>query len=77
MKAIWAVLGACLIAIAGCGPSQPYKTVAVSGKVTYDDGTPIPGKRIMVTFLPQVTNKNAKEYPRMGNTELKASGVTT
>ncbi len=28
--------------VTGCGSGSPFKYVKVSGKVTYDDGSPIP-----------------------------------
>jgi hypothetical protein len=64
-----------LVAIGGCGPSVPYKTTKVSGKVTYDDGTPIPGHRVVVQFLPQVQAINPKQYPRPGRAEVKPDGT--
>ena len=36
------LLFACSVAI-GCGSSSPFDYVKVSGKITYDDGTAIPG----------------------------------
>jgi len=66
-----------LLAIGGCKPSVPYQTTRVTGKVTYDDGTPIPGHRVTVQFLPQVPNISKKEYPRPGRAEAKPDGVFT
>jgi hypothetical protein len=68
------MLGCALLAVAGCGPSVPYKTVPVSGKVTYDDGTPIGGPRVRVQFFPQVPAINAKEHPHAGSAELQPDG---
>jgi hypothetical protein len=68
-------LGLCLLGVAGCGPSAPYKTVPVSGTVTYDDGSPIKAHRVRVQFLPQVQPINPKEYPRPGSAEVKPDGT--
>jgi hypothetical protein len=38
--------------IAGCG-GEPFKMVPVSGKVTYADGTLIPGDQIVLRFHPE------------------------
>lgn len=42
----------------------------VSGTVTYDDGSLIPGERLVVTFLPQMKALNATTYPRPGIAEV-------
>jgi hypothetical protein len=63
-----------LLAIAGCGQRAPYTIVPVSGTVTYDDGTSIPGARVVVTFVPQIEAVNPKEFPRSGTTDLKPDG---
>jgi hypothetical protein len=50
-------MGMCLASIlwlAGCGGSQPFSTVPVSGKVMYEDGSLIPAPQIQVMFVPQV-----------------------
>ena len=56
--------------LSGCGGSEPFKLVPVSGKVTYDDSSLIPAKRIVVTFLPQVEAADAKTHPRPGQAEV-------
>jgi hypothetical protein len=63
-----------VLLVAGCSPSAPYKTVPVSGKITYEDGMPIPG-RVRLQFFPQIQAINAKEYPRAGSAELKPDGT--
>jgi hypothetical protein len=64
-------VGGLLAALAGCGASDPFERVKVSGKVTYDDGSLIPGERVVVTFLPQAAPLDAKTYPRPGVAEVK------
>ncbi len=46
----------------------------VSGKVTYEDGTPIAAKRVRVQFVPQVPPVNPKQHPHAGSAELTADG---
>jgi hypothetical protein len=45
--------------------------VPVSGKVTYEDGSPIPGPDLQIIFVPQTPPANPKEYPR------RASGAVS
>ncbi len=63
-RAGFLLLGLGLTLVAGCGEKSPYTVVPVSGKVTYDDGTPIPGTDIQIVFVPQAQPINPKEYPR-------------
>ncbi len=55
------------LVMTGCGPSKPFPMTQVTGTVTYDDGTLIPGDRIVVTFVPQTPPVDKKTYPRSGN----------
>ncbi len=64
-----------LCGLAGCGADTPYPTVPVHGKITYEDGTPIPGHRVVAQFVPQVPPINKKDYPRPGWAELNADGT--
>jgi len=41
-----------LVCLAGCG-GEPFKLAPVSGKVTYTDGSLIPGDQILVRFVPE------------------------
>jgi hypothetical protein len=51
-------------AAAGCGSSNPYATVEISGKVTYEDGSLIQAEAIELVFSPQVQAVNAATSPR-------------
>lgn len=56
-----AVLG--LAVLSGCG-GEPFKLVPVSGKVTYADGSVIPGDQVLVRFIPeQVAAPGAPAVP--------------
>jgi hypothetical protein len=50
--------------LAGCGSSDPFKYVAVSGDVKYEDGSLIEAPAVEVTFYPQAPPKDAKTHPR-------------
>lgn len=48
----------------GCGSTAPFPMTRVTGTVTYDDGTAIPGNRVTVTFIPQVPPVDERTHPR-------------
>jgi hypothetical protein len=54
-----------LIVAAGCG-GKPYSCVPVSGKVMYEDGTPIPAGQIRLTFISQTPASDPKLPPKNG-----------
>jgi hypothetical protein len=62
------------LVIAGCDRNAPFDIVPTSGKVQYDDGTPIPGNRLVVEFHSQTPPKNAKTHPRKGVAECDRDG---
>ena len=58
-------LAFCLIAAAlagfgGCG-GEPFKLVPVRGRVTYSDGSLIPGQQIVVRFIPKQAIRSGKD----------------
>lgn len=58
----------------GCGSSgKPFDIVPVEGKVTYEDGTPIPG--VYVQFVPQTPALDPKTHPRPGVAEIADDGT--
>jgi hypothetical protein len=57
----------------GCGSGSPFKYVRVSGKVTYEDGTPIPAGCSLV-FIAQDTAAVGNAYPRPGRATVDAEG---
>ena len=63
------LVGVLLAGATGCG-GVPYKTVPVSGKITYDDGSPIKAAHIELIFWPQVQAIDAKTKPRQGAAEV-------
>jgi len=64
----------CLAVSVGCGYQPPFKTVPVSGKVSYTDGTPIQEHELYVKFVPQV-EPNGKDHARQGIATVKPDGT--
>jgi hypothetical protein len=59
-----------VLAISGCGHREPFDYVKVQGKVSYEDGSLIPGKRIIVRFISQTPPQDRKFTPRPGDGEV-------
>jgi hypothetical protein len=59
--------------LAGCGSGNPWRTVAVSGKITYEDGTVIPADSIKLFFASQAPPADAKTFPRQGSVGVNAA----
>jgi hypothetical protein len=59
-----------ILMLAGCGPSEPFSHVQVSGKVTYEDGTPIPAHHLRVIFVPQTPPVDKKTHPKFGTADI-------
>jgi hypothetical protein len=57
----------------GCGSRGPFKYVRVSGKVSYEDGSPIPGG-CKATFISQDAAPVGNAYPRQGIANVNAEG---
>lgn len=60
----------------GYGEIEPFDIVRVTGRVTFDDGTPIPVGRIMVMFESQVAPIDKKTHPRPGFAEIDVTDGT-
>ena len=63
-----------LLVSLGCGPAEPFTHAQISGKVTYEDGTPIKAQRVRIIFHPQTPPVDQKTHPRSGETDLGADG---
>jgi hypothetical protein len=50
--------------------------VKISGKITYDDGSLIQGKRILIQFNPQAEPIDKKTFPRRGSADVKTADGT-
>lgn len=69
------LIGLLFVAVSGCG-KEPFATIPVSGKVTYEDGSLIPAKQIRLEFIPQAEPVNAKLHPRPGTTYVNVADGT-
>lgn len=58
--------------VAGCGSNSPFKYTKASGKVTYEDGTPIPGVRLV--FVAQDVAAVGISHPRPAMANVDAQG---
>lgn len=67
-------LASLLLACVGCGGGAPFDYIPVSGRVTYEDGTPIPARGIRLTFQPQDVKPVGDMFPRAGDAEIDAEG---
>jgi hypothetical protein len=67
------LLAMCTVAL-GCGSGGPFDYVEVSGTITYDDGTPIPGGCRLV-FTAQDVAAVGNAHPRPGMAKTNAEGV--
>jgi hypothetical protein len=62
-----------LLLLAGCGSDSPFKYVRASGRIGYDDGTPIPGG-CRLTFFSQDVAAVGTAHPRPGMTSVGPDG---
>ena len=72
MPARCCLLLVCVLCI-GCGSGGPFDYVRVSGKITYDDGTPIPGG-CRLAFVAQDAAPVGNSYPRPGMANVDGEG---
>src|SRR3954462_4522935 len=63
----------CLALCLGCGSDSPFKYVRASGKITYEDGSPIPGG-IRLMFVPENIEAKGNSHPRLGMADVDSSG---
>src|SRR5689334_3170088 len=63
-----------LLCLAGCGDGNPFDYVPVSGRLTYEDGAPIPAGGIRIGFtVIDVAPKNGA-FPRPAEAVVDAEG---
>lgn len=57
----------------GCGSGNPYALVPIEGKITYEDGTPIPN--LQLSFKSTEPPLDGKTYPRPTTTTIADDGT--
>lgn len=58
----------------GCGSGSPYSYVKATGKLTYEDGTPLPSRGIRLQFAAQEAPAVAGAHPRPGIANVNEAG---
>lgn len=69
-----AVAVAVVLLSAGCGDSGPFEYIPVQGKVTFEDGTPIPAGGMMLQFQSLDAKPVGDMHPRPASASVDASG---
>lgn len=70
-----AALAVAILLSAGCGNGDPFQYVRITGKVTYEDGSPIPVDGMVATFVPIGGALDEKTHIRPGMTTIdRATG---
>src|SRR4051812_1368903 len=59
----------------GCGSGSPYSYVKVKGKVTYDDGSPIPSNGLRIRFAPLNAPNVENAVPRPAYARFDDQGI--
>jgi hypothetical protein len=60
--------------LGGCTSRDPFSYVKVSGKITYEDGSPIPAD-VYLLFIPRSASIDSKTHPRPGQAKVdRATG---
>lgn len=62
--------------LTGCGGSAPFAIAPVSGKVTFDDGSLIPGDRIVIRLIPEDVKSVGKDVPAAAMGDLNPADGT-
>lgn len=66
-----------LLAVMGCS-NEPFKMKRVSGRITYEDGTPLPTDGVLrLTFYSDQSAVDGKFHPRPGSAMPNAEGYFT
>ena len=60
------------VLLAGCGTSNPFESVPVSGKVTYEDGSPAPVSKM---FFKCLEAPKDGMYPRLASVPVQSDGT--
>lgn len=63
-----------LVPFAGCDDGNPFDYVPVKGRLTYDDGKPIPAKGMRIGFTVQDVPPRDGAFPRPAEAVVGAEG---
>ena len=69
------VLLTLIASCAGCGSSEPFDYIPVHGKLTYEDGSPLPAGGIVLMFVSQDAKPVNGMFPRPAAAGVNAEGV--
>jgi hypothetical protein len=69
---MWLGLSALVVLVSGCGSGGPFKYVRASGKISYDDGSAIPGGcRLIFSSMDVAPVGTAHPRPGMANVDAE------
>lgn len=68
--------GMLLVCLGGCGSSDPFDTVPVSGKVTFEDGSSVPADGMSLVFSAQVESVDSRTHARPGQAAINVADGT-
>ncbi len=71
-----AAISTMFFSLSGCGHHEPFGYVKVQGKVSYEDGSLIPARRLVVRFISQAPSPDVKIVPRPGDGEVNVKTGT-
>ncbi len=71
------LIAALVAGLAGCGSDQPFDYMKVRGKLTYDDGTPLPASGVVLMFIAQDAPQVAGASPRPARASVDSNGEFT
>lgn len=74
LKSFLAPLALAVCCFSGCGSGAPFDYIPVSGKITYDDGTPIPAGGIRLGFRSIDAKPVGDAHPRPAEAVVDAQG---
>jgi hypothetical protein len=74
-RQVFVVLTITTFLAVGCGSSGPFEYVPVHGKITYEDGTPIPAPGIKLQFESQDAKPVGDMHPRPAMASVDGQGV--
>jgi hypothetical protein len=73
--AMWLMPSLLVTCAAGCGSGSPFRYVKASGKVTYEDGSPIPLKGMRLRFAALEAPKAENAVPRPAFARVAEDGT--